>query len=298
VSRAEAERTLLSEALDRYENEISRFKKGYEEESYRIKKWKRHKLAHCSLAALKASDVAKYRDERLDSGAAAATVRLELAVLSHLFTIANKEWGLPVPNPVSNIRLPKVENSRSRRLEGDEEVRLLKALTAPAGNRSNTWIKPIVILAIETAMRQKELLSLEWKHIDLVKQVAHLPATKNGDARDVPLSTRAVSVFKKLPRSIEGMVFPTTKSALKQSWARAVSRARYAYVAECEEKGITHKPDFLTDLRFHDLRHEATSRLADRLALHELMRVTGHKDTRMLARYYHPRAEDLAKKIG
>jgi integrase len=87
-------------------------------------------------------------------------------------------------------------------------------------------------------------------------------------------------ILEGLPRSITGMVFPTSQSAVKQAFARA-----------CERAGID-------DLHFHDLRHEGTSKMADKLQLHELMKVTGHKDARMLARYYHPRTEDLAKKLG
>jgi integrase len=95
-----------------------------------------------------------------------------------------------------------------------------------------------------------------------------------------------------------GKVFPTTQSALQQSFTRAVARGRRLYLADCEREGREPEPGFLEDLTFHDLRHEATSRLAEKLQMHELMRVTGHKDTRMLARYYHPRAEDLARKLG
>jgi len=83
-----------------------------------------------------------------------------------------------------------------------------------------------------------------------------------------------------LPRSVDGRVFPTTASAVKQ-----------AFVRTCKRAGIEN-------FHFHDLRHEAATRLAEKLTMHELMKVTGHKDTRLLARYYHPRAEDLAKKLG
>lgn len=281
VSRAEAESTTLHEALERYEREVSKKKKGHVQEKYRIASWQAHALAKRFLASLRGSDFAKYRDERLKSGAAASTVRLDLALVSHLFTIAVKEWGIQVENPVKNMRLPRANNARERRLEGGEEGALLAAIdAAPAGSRSNRWLKPIVILAVETAMRQGEILALRWENIDLVRCVAHLPDTKNGSARDIPLSSRAVAALKGLARSIDGQVFPTTDSALKQSWSRAVKRAE------------------IEGLHFHDLRHEATSRLAEKLALHELMKVTGHKDMRMLARYYHPRAEDLAKKLG
>ncbi len=280
VPREEAERTTLHEALERYAKEVSAGKKGKTQEIYRIKAWQSEKLATRTLASLKQADFAKWRDDRLEAGVAPATVRLDLAVISHLFTIAVKEWGLHLENPIKRIRLPAVANARDRRFEGDEEARLLAEMDSPAAGRSNPWIKPLVRFAIETAMRQSELLALEWKHVDLKKRVAHIPKTKNGDPRDVPLSSTAVEILSALPRSIGGQVFPTTASAVKQSFARATKRAE------------------IEDLHFHDLRHEATSRLAEKLAMHELMKVTGHKDTRMLARYYHPRAEDLAKKLG
>ncbi len=130
-------------------------------------------------------------------------------------------------------------------------------------------------------MRRGELLALRWENVDTKKRTAYLPMTKNGDARTVPLSSRAVSVLETLPRSIEGHVFPISENALKLAFVRAVKVA-----------GIK-------DLHFHDLRHKATSRLAEKLSnVLELSAVTGHKDLRMLKRYYHPRAADLARKLG
>jgi integrase len=144
----------------------------------------------------------------------------------------------------------------------------------------NIWIKPLVLLALETAMRRGELLALRWGHIDLAKQTAYLPLTKNGFSRTVPLSRAAVKLLQALPRAIDGKVFPLTPNAVKQAWERARARAG------------------LTDLHFHDLRHEATSRLAERLNVLELASVTGHRDLRMLQRYTHLSPESLASKIG
>lgn len=290
TDRSEAEATTLLEALDRYEREVSVLKDGYEQEKYRIGIWRADPLAKRSLASLRSADLAKWRDNRLKQSAA-STVRKDLAVISHLFTIAAKEWGLAVTNPIKNITLPKEDNARERRMEEDEESRLINALAdSGAGSRSNHWMKPLVELAIETAARQSELLALKWVDVDLTKAVARIRGqeradgksrTKNGDKfRDVPLSSKARTVLSTMPRSMGGYVFPTTVSAVKQAFVRA-----------CERAGIE-------DFHFHDLRHESTTRLAEKLAMHELMKVTGHKDTRMLARYYHPRAEDLAKKLG
>jgi integrase len=200
---------------------------------------------------------------------------------------------IAVENPVASIRRPPPSKARERRLDADEEVRLLKALDDHSGESEredgkryrhgtrNPWIKPVVLLALETAMRRGELLSLQWENVDLARRVAHLPKTKNGDARNVPLSSRAVAVLQALPRSIDGRVFPVEDYMIREAWKQA-----------CKRAGIE-------DLRFHDLRHEATSRLAEKLPnVVELSAVTGHKDLRMLKRYYHPRAEDLAKKLG
>jgi integrase len=149
--------------------------------------------------------------------------------------------------------------------------------------------------------------------VDVKRRVAHLPATKNGSARDVPLSSRAVAVFQALKVARDaaikesdddedaagsGRVFEIRSDAVTRAFERAVARARKTYVDEC--KAARQRPDgkFLTDLRFHDLRHEATSRLASIFPMHELTKITGHRDPRMLMRYYHPRAEDLAKRLA
>lgn len=279
-SRAEAETTTFYDALGRYSREISPSKKGHAQEFVRIKRWQADPLSMRTLASLKSSDFAKWRDDRLKT-VSAATLHRDLSIVSHLFTICAKEWGISVTNPMQNIRKPSINNARERRLEYGEEGRLLDALgNSGKGTLANHWMRPLAILAIETAMRQGELLKIKWSDVDKARPIIHLSDTKNGTARDVPLSLRAKATLETLPRSIRGKVFDTTQSAVVQSWTRA-----------CRRAGIE-------GLTFHDLRHEATSRLAEKLALHELMKVTGHKDTKMLARYYHPRAEDLAKKLG
>jgi integrase len=142
-----------------------------------------------------------------------------------------------------------------------------------------------VQLALETAMRQGVLIRLHWEHIDLNRRTAHLPDTKNGEARTVALPTTAIRVLRALPRSPRGQVFPgITTEAIKRAYIRAVRRT-----------GIE-------DLRFHDLRHEATTRLFENgLNIMEVATITGQKDLRMLRmlrRYTHLKAEDLAMKLG
>lgn len=309
VSRHEAESTTLKEAFERYQREVTPRKRGATQEIYRIRPFLSHPLAKRSLASIRGADIAKFRDKRAADDLAPSTIMKDLALLSHLFETARKEWGIEVDNPVRKISKPKVDNARSRQLSTEEAHYLVAALDEPGdavkatgGDRRNTWTPIVVRFAVETAMRQGEILALDWKHVDLDRAVAHLPETKNGTTRDVPLSSVAVAMLRmnndKVARMRKGKVFPTTASAIKQSFSRAVARGRRNYLDDCANANIEPQEGFLQDLTFHDLRHVAIERLAERLQLHELMRVTGHKDTRMLARYYHPRAEDLAKKLG
>ena len=130
-------------------------------------------------------------------------------------------------------------------------------------------------------MRRGEILGLRWADVDMGKRTLHLPITKNGESRTVPLSIRARQVLEGLPRDITEKVFPISGTALRGLWNRACKRAE------------------IEDLNFHDLRHEATSRFFEKgLNVIEVASITGHKDPRMLQRYTHLRAEDLAKKLG
>lgn len=300
VSRREAESTTLREALERYAREVTPRKRGARQELCRVRQLLEHPLSKRTLASIQGADIARLRDDELGRGLAPSSVTKLLALLSHLFAVARKEWGIETDNPVKKISKPKVSNARDRRLTADEWRYLLRALDEPRARR-NAWLAKIVRFAVETAMRQGEILALDWENVDLDKRIAHLPMTKNGTARTVPLSSAAVALLMpegSVVRLRKGKVFPTTQSAVVQAFGHAVARARRLYLSDCEKEGREPDPGFLDDLHFHDLRHEATSRLAERLQMHELMRVTGHKDTRMLARYYHPRAEDLARKLG
>lgn len=191
VSRVEAEKTTLAEALKRYKKEITPRKKGADQENYRIDS----SLGARFLAGIRSADIAQYRDKRLAAGISPFTINNEFILLSNLFSVAAKEWGMEsLPNPVSNVSRPKLPAGRDRRLELGEEERLMVHL--------GRTMKPLVILALETAMRRGELLALRWVHVDQVRRVAHLPETKNGTSRNVPLSTLAVKSFKLRPSAL------------------------------------------------------------------------------------------------
>ena len=293
VSRREAENTTLFEALDRYKVEVTDLKKGAYQESRRIEFLKGHKLGNRFLASILGKDVAEYRDDRKKT-VSDATVRRELTVLSHLFEVARKEWGMEsLSNPVKAIRLPSARGEvRERRLSQKEEAAILAGCKEYGGD-----IHDVVVLAIETAMRRGELIGMTWNQVDLNKRTVTLPETKNGEKRVVPLSTTAIQTLKEMPRRIDGKVFGfEDPHSITTAFLRVLKRARSVYELECKEKGTKPDPSFLVDITFHDLRHEATSRLFEKgLNPMEVATITGHKTLQMLKRYTHLKAEDLAE---
>jgi len=291
VSQKEAENTTLSEALDRYEREVIPAKKGAVQESMRIRIWKRHPLAKRSIASIQGKDIAAYRDQRLKE-VAPNTVRHELAVLSHIFTIAVKEWSMEgLVNPVRQIRIPKAPPGRDRRLKPGEMERIVE-------NSGSAILPAIIRFAVETGMRQAEIAGMTWELVDLKKRVVTLLETKNGEKRIVPLSLEAVRILSGLLRRIDGTVWGIQSHTIAVAHRRAVSRARAVYEKEYEERGITPDPAFLIDLTFHDLRHEATSRFFEKgLNPMQVAAITGHKTLQMLKRYTHLKAEDLAEML-
>jgi integrase len=278
VNVSEAQRTTLGDVIGRYLTEVTPSMKGASEDTIRLNAIMRKPIAQWSMANLSSARIASYRDERLKEVSAGTVIR-ELAYLSAIINHARREWDINVPNPVQMVRKPQSPQARSRVLTEQEVAKLLQVLE-PTGRRSH-WTKPAVQLALATAMRRGELLSLRWEHIDLNGRTAFLPDTKNGDSRTVPLSSAAIQVLAALPRHISGVVFPVKFFALDAAFRRGVRRAG------------------LDGVRFHDLRRTAITRMAEKLPnLIELAAVSGHKSLMVLKRYYRPSAVDLAQKLG
>lgn len=271
VDNRETLSTSLSECLDRYASEIIPHKKGAKRELGRVELWKRHPITEKPIGTIKQVDIAKWRDERLATGVSGTTVKLDLALLSHLFTIAIKEWGYPLTNPVAMIRKPKSNPGRERRLEHGEEVLILE--------NSPPEMRAFFIIAIETAMRRGEIHRLQRSWIR--GRAALLPDTKNGTARAVPLSKRAIEAINSLPFRIDGRLFGLDIDAYT-----------HGFLDACKRSGVT-------GLRLHDLRHEATSRLFEKgLDIMQVKSITGHKSLHMLNRYTHLRVDELAELLG
>ena len=276
--RRSAENMTLHDVLARYLIEITPTKRSAASETNRIKAIMRRTFSAYSLANLSSSILAQYRDDRLKTVAPATIIR-ELNTISHAIDIARKEWAVYLPeNPAKLVRRPATPKGRERRLNGDEEARLHSACDA----LRSPYMRDLIILAVETAMRRGELLGLTWSNVDLDRRIAHLPMTKNGEIRDVPLSGRALDTLLMLKAtSTTDRVFEISGNAVRLCWEHLRVRAG------------------CPDLHFHDLRHEAVTRLFEKgFNVIEVATISGHKELRMLGRYTHLRADDLVLRLG
>ena len=275
----------LSVIIDRYVDEVTPLKKGASQERYRANQLRKTKLAHMSIDKITGEVVAQYRDSRLKE-VSPNSVRLEMAFLSVVFEQCRKEWGFALSNPIRQIRMPKPGKPRQRRLEAGEEEALMLACRESGAH----YLQTFVTLAVETGMRFGELASVTWENVNLDKRTVYLPDTKNGSPRTVPLSTRALNAIQTQPRSIDGRLFSAKPGSIRSAFLIALSKAQGTQ---------PDSKEFLRGLRFHDLRHEAVTRLFERgLNVVEVGTVSGHKTVAMLQRYAHIRAEDLVQKLG
>lgn len=281
LSSTIAQRTTVRAALERYQKEVfPRLARGGQDEVSRARRLI-FSLGELSLTTLDSSHVAVYRDRQLQAGAAPQTVKHDIGLLGRVLKQCVVEWGIPLPHGIitNQVRKPSLPPGRDRRLVEDEEARLLDA----AKISKSYDIGGIIIIALETAARRGEIAAMRWEHINLGRRTWHIPKTKTDTPRTVPLSQRALTFLEGLPRRIDGEVW-----ALKR--ADGITQA---FERICQRTGIK-------GLNFHDLRHEATSRLFElgTLGIMEVASITGHKSLQMLKRYTHLRAEDLAAKLG
>ena len=276
IAAKQAGSVTVGDLLTRYVETVTPAKRGARFERSRIKTLLAHQLAQASLSKLSPAMVARYRDDRL-AVVSGDSVRRELTILRHCLTLAKREWDAPLSsNPVLSITLPEPSRARDQRLEADAGQKLRAAI----GSAHAWYLLPIIELAIETGMRRGELVSLLWSNVSLERRTAHLPITKNGHARTVALTPKAIGVLNALPRK-DARVIPASGNAVRLAWERLRERA-----------GVP-------ELRFHDLRHEAVSRFFEMgLTVPEVALMSGHRDTRMLMRYTHLRPEAVAEKLA
>jgi integrase len=291
ICRSASERMTFGIALQRYLKEVTPTKKLSTQKGELAKsKPLTEFFGKYSLAAINSELAASYRDKRIESGLSNNTVRLELALLGNLFTVAIREWGLGLTyNPISNIRKPSPGEGRDRRLNAEEQTRLMGHID----KHSNPMLGWIVRIAIETGMRSSELLTLRRGQVDLARRIARLTDTKNDGARTVPLTKTATEQFR---IALANPIHPIdTDLIFFGEPGRDGKRRPYSFSTQW---GHIRKAAGLSDLHFHDLRHEAVSRLVEGgLSDQEVSAISGHKSMQMLKRYTHLRAEDLVSRL-
>jgi len=229
-------------------------------------------IGHVRLCDLTVKKLEEYRDDRLQT-VSPASVKHELGIIKRSLAEFCNSNGL-TNYRVPAIRPPKVSNARSRRLKSAELINLLSVI-------SNYEVRALIQLAIETGMRRGELMRIEARDIDYDRRTLAVNETKTNLPRTIPLTITAISILRdQQGRASTDTLFSIKADSLTQAFARA-----------CAKTGIQN-------LRFHDMRHEATSRFFEMgLSLMEVASITGHQDPRMLRRYTHLEATDLLKKL-
>jgi len=282
-SRKELGSITLGDLVRRYRDEVVPTKKGANIETIILDAFLRHRICKKTLSDLSTSDFASYRDERLKT-ITPKSLKRQLSPISNMFEHGRLEWHLPFrENPLTKLTLRVFDNKRERRLRDGELDRLLGALKATRNKR----VALVVRFALETAVRRGEILSLRWRDIDDGRATATILETKNGYSRIIPLSEEALAVLRAVrdlavDDAAQGdtLVFPIAANALRLSWERTTKRAG------------------LDDLHFHDLRHEAISRLFELgLTVPEVASISGHRDIRMLLRYAHANHASIRAKL-
>lgn len=271
----------LKEALDKYADEVSPTKDGEKWEKLRLKKFAGLEIAQKWLADIAQPDIVQWRDTRLKE-VKGSTVAREMNLWHSVFEQARKEWKWLHKNPMEDVSRPAKEASRTRRCWPHE----VQAIVSQLGYADDQPIRTQAaliglawLLAIETGMRAGEIRSLREQTVHLEKSYVHLPKTKNGDARDVPLSPRAKELLSRVT-PVDGRYFPIPAGSFDTQFREA------------------RKKTTVVDLTFHDSRHEACTRLAKKLPILDLARMIGHRDLKSLMIYYNPTAEEIAERLA
>lgn len=292
-SKVKADKATLGSLLMRYSSEVSVTKKSAKSEINRIKIILNCEIARLPILLVNREAVLRFLVQIRARNISESTVRKYVMVLSAFFTTAKKVWGMNVSNPIKEIVVPSNGKGRDRRFASGEYERIVAEI------KSGHPISQMITLSIETACRRGELLNLLWENVDLEKRIAVLKNTKiNSETRVIPLSRTAVTILSMLQRKDSGRVFDISEDSVYSAWSYARSRALKKYIDQCAAENVEPKANYINGLRWHDMRHEGTSRLFEHgLDLMEVASVTGHKTLSMLRNYTHLKAQNLAQKI-
>ncbi|WP_315132766.1 site-specific integrase [Achromobacter marplatensis] len=281
VRAGKVQRWTLGDVMQRYADEVSPEKAGERWEKARIAAMKSDTLAKLVMQDIGPGELAAWRDRRM-AKVQGATVLREIGLLRAIWTRAKLgEWRYVDHDPWPDVVKPQDNPARKVIFKDGQADKIVEALGYAGGTPKDKREQTAVafLLALETAMRSGEILTLEWKHVHLERRMLHLPKSKNGDARDVPLSRRAAELLEAMKGIHEDKVF-TVNAGLRDAYFRQGK-------ALAQVDGPT----------FHDARATAITRLAKKLDLLELARMVGHRDPRSLMIYYRESATEIANKL-
>lgn len=284
-SQPAAERHTVAEAFRRYGEEVSITKRGARAEQLRLAAFIRDfpTLAELTLAEFKTPHLAQWRDARLKTVSPAAVSR-DINLLRNAFSIARREWHWMEHNPFEGFRLPQEAAPRTRRISWREVktiVRWLGHRPGVAPTSKSQEVALAFLVALRSAMRVGEILSLGCGTLDMKKRVAtvrHKMEYLTGKPRQVPLTRQAIRLLR--PVAERERCFTVTADSLDALFRKAKASL-----------GIK-------DLHFHDSRAEALTRLSRRVDVMTLAKISGHKDLRLLQEvYYRESPEDIAARL-
>lgn len=313
----------LADLIKRYRDEVLPDKKGGEFETIMLNAFLRHRICRKTLDILTPADFAAWRDERTSRAKTNRPITLKsakriLSPIQRLIQVAMDEWEIPLrENPVARLNLNVKDNRRERRLREGELARIVEA----AESNRNPYILPIVLFALETAMRRGEILAMCWQHVDLKRLSVAIPESKNGYSRMIPLTDRAKAILLSIAGCRSGGDQPSVTVMQGEIYEKRLSNGivdtsrvfnwnsnnrisekerifpvsamavRMAWDRLMKRAGIV-------DLHFHDLRHEAISRYFELgLTVPEVASISGHRDLRMLMRYAHADLERIRMRL-
>lgn len=274
-------RATFQDAIDKYITDVAPTHKGGTNEIKRLKALSSTVgLLPVSkqLPDVTSQDLSKFRDKRLEQ-VSIATVRKEMTIIRSVLESARRDWGMVAVNPIADVKKPPSPPNRNRLFVGDELERILVALDYKgAVTTLQHQVAVALLLAFETGMRAGEILGLEWCRV--FPRYVTLPETKNGDQRDVPLSTKAVELLTLMRGKDKQFVFTITAASLDALFRKARDK--------CDIK----------NLHFHDSRANAITALSKKLDVLDLARMIGHRDIKNLMIYYRKTASDIANRLG
>lgn len=292
VENAESMRILaealpFSEAVNRYIESHSVHKKNYRSEAS-ILKILAKRWGSKTIYEINKSEVLGLRNDLINLGRCGDTINHYFNAISKLYQMLTDELSIEIQNPIKLIKRMPASKGRSARLTGKAEEIFIEYC-----KKSNLkYLAPVVSLAIETGMRQGEIMGIKWSDIDLESRRIYLHKTKNGESRQVPLTLKAVEIINNLKseNTQSDRLFPCSTISIRKGFQRVRLKAKSQWTS------LGKNP--FDDLRFHDLRHEALSRLSDAgLNVIELSHISGHKTMSMLKRYTHPSHEAIFAKL-